>query len=294
MQNKTLICFILFILSKLYIISICAQSPYNLDTRANIFIDNALVECIYTYTVNAPLKSDASQKQTLEYITILQSNGSVSKFWDWHLFKRDSIVYTSVNPLSRDSLNKLNWKYNFNIENLFTPIVFKNYQNNKFTVTDEVTFSSYCYIEKYADIEWKLSGDTATVCGYVCHKAVTNYGGKEWTVWYAMDIPTNDGPWKLSGLPGLILKAEDNANTHTFEAITVRNTERPIYIMQDASQIKIDKKHYLREKMYFENLDTDDIIDVDNFDVKPDTKTMLIDGKRLSISRKIKYCPLEK
>lgn len=293
MKNKTLSYLFLWLLISLSTISIYAQSSFNLDTRANIFIDNALIECIYTYTINAPLKADTNKKQSLEYTTILQANGSFSKFWDWHLFKKDSIVYTSVNPLSRDSLNKLNWEYNFQIDNLFTPTVFQNYENNKFTVTDEVTFSNYFYTEESADFEWKLSGDTSTVCGYVCNKAVTNYGGKEWTVWYTIEIPISDGPWKLSGLPGLILKAEDSTNTHIFEAITVRNTERPIYIKKDAEQIKIDKKQYLKEKLYFENLDINDIIDVDNYGLKPDTKTMLIDGKRLLISRDKRYCPLE-
>ncbi len=293
MKNKTLSYLILWLLINLTTPSIYAQSPYNIDTRANSFIDNALVECIYTYTVNATLKSDASKKQVIEYTTILQSNSTSSKFWDWHLFKMDSIVYTSANSLSRDSLNKLDWQYNLKIENLFTPIVFKNYQNNKFTVTDEVSFSNYIYTEKSAGFEWKLSGDTSTVCGYVCNKAVTNYGGKEWTVWYAMDIPISDGPWKLSGLPGLILKAEDVEKTHIFEAITVRNTERPIYIKLDASQIKIDKKQYLKEKLYFENLDTNDIIDIDALGFESDTKTIVLDGKRLSLNRYIVYCPLE-
>ncbi len=64
-------------------------------------------------------------------------------------------------------------------------------------------------IRDSAQINWTLVDDsTKSVLGYECHLAETDFRGRHWKAWYTMDIPVSLGPWKLSGLPGLILAAE--------------------------------------------------------------------------------------
>lgn len=58
-------------------------------------------------------------------------------------------------------------------------------------------------------MDWDIFEDSVqTIIGYECHKAVTKFRGREWAVWYADGIPVSLGPWKLNGLPGIILQAE--------------------------------------------------------------------------------------
>ena len=140
--------------------------------------------------------------------------------------------------------------------------------------------------------KWELNDDTLTVCGYLCNNAITKFGGKVWTAWYCSEIPISDGPWKLSGLPGLILKAEDATKTHTFEAISIRKSDRPIYIDKNISQMKVDKNIFEKIKQKFEELETKDILDISSFDLQG-SSTMSINGKRLLINRTTVYCPLE-
>ena len=57
--------------------------------------------------------------------------------------------------------------------------------------------------------DWQLLDGDSIVCGYPCHKATTIFRGRIWTVWYTLDLPYSDGPWKFCGLPGLVLYAYD-------------------------------------------------------------------------------------
>lgn len=76
------------------------------------------------------------------------------------------------------------------------------------------------------DIAWTLTDDTLTVSGYHCQQATTMFRGVEWTVWYTEEIPSSAGPWRLRGLPGMIVEAKNEA--HTFRLTEVRQEASPI------------------------------------------------------------------
>ncbi|MDO4790060.1 MAG: GLPGLI family protein [Porphyromonas sp.] len=78
-------------------------------------------------------------------------------------------------------------------------------------------FDLYSYKEKLTRPSWEIVQDsTAVKNSYNCIMAKTNYLGREWIVWYTRDIPTPTGPWKLWGLPGLIVEAKDSENLFSF------------------------------------------------------------------------------
>lgn len=67
-------------------------------------------------------------------------------------------------------------------------------------------------------INWKLLVDAKKILNYNCNKAQCIFRGRTYTVWYTMEIPSKIGPWKLSGLPGLILEAIDSKNLYNYYA----------------------------------------------------------------------------
>lgn len=99
-----------------------------------------------------------------------------------------------------------------------TMVLYRNYPEGETTVLDEAITGKYRISEKTATPQWTLDGDTCTLLGYHCAKAEANFKGRHWTVWFTEDIPLDYGPWKLCGLPGLILKAEDAARQFVFDA----------------------------------------------------------------------------
>ena len=69
--------------------------------------------------------------------------------------------------------------------------------------------------------DWQLQDGDSIVCGYPCHKATTTFRGRTWTVWYTLDLPYSDGPWKFCGLPGLVLYAYDSEDKFRFNCIGI-------------------------------------------------------------------------
>lgn len=66
---------------------------------------------------------------------------------------------------------------------------------------------------------WKLINETKIINSFVCKKAEVQYKGRDWTAWYSTDIPFPYGPYKFSGLPGLIVKITDKTGDYDFELV---------------------------------------------------------------------------
>ncbi len=73
--------------------------------------------------------------------------------------------------------------------------------------------------EKVKNISWKIHNNTTDkILGFSVAKATGYFRGRIYTVWFTDEIPVKFGPWKLQGLPGLILEAKDNLNQVFFIA----------------------------------------------------------------------------
>lgn len=66
-------------------------------------------------------------------------------------------------------------------------------------------------------IKWTTSQDTLTINTLHCQKATTHFKGRDYEVWFCADMPFHAGPWKLNGLPGLIIQAADSKKEVIFE-----------------------------------------------------------------------------
>ena len=109
----------------------------------------------------------------------------------------------------------------------------------------------YTYTENSHSVQWTLTEDTDTVCGYNCHKATGAYGGRMWTAWYAQDIPVPFGPWKLCGLPGLIMRAYDSDGLFIFNCIGILQNLDEQIVMRNKRfrKLKPEQAHKLAEQM---------------------------------------------
>jgi GLPGLI family protein len=75
---------------------------------------------------------------------------------------------------------------------------------------EPLVMESYLIEDALPAIDWKISNDTATFGGLHCQKATGYFKGRNYTAWFCPDMPLHVGPWKLNGLPGVIVQAYDN------------------------------------------------------------------------------------
>ena len=106
------------------------------------------------------------------------------------------------------------------------PTVWTGYPEGQTTVREFIFPHEYEGYEETPDIAWALTDDTLTVNGYLCQQAMATFRGLEWHVWYTEEIPSSAGPWRLRGLPGMIVEAKNEA--HTFRLVEVRQEASPI------------------------------------------------------------------
>lgn len=105
--------------------------------------------------------------------------------------------------------------------------VFKDKGRQLKTVYDDYSDQFAVYTEPYAEMQWEVVPDsTKTVLGYECVMAESDYHGRHWTVWFSPEIPVQDGPWKLAGLPGLIMMAAEAEGIHSFVANGIEATDQ--------------------------------------------------------------------
>lgn len=276
----------LFTIVLLATLSAVAQKSGKSNTKT---LSNGAYECIYEYQV----KGEGGAVDT--YSTILQIGNNVARFTDYTAFKVDSArSAVNANPDEIEKLLLQNVKNDFS----FDQTVFQNHPKGKITVCSVIGTDYYNYQEKAYSTNWKLTEQDSTVCGYKCKKATGSYGGRTWTVWYAPEIAVPFGPWKLCGLPGLVLSAADSEGLHKFEAITFRKSSTIIPPPDVRKTVSTTRNKFVKVKNEFEkdpgrNIPGESISEINVLKNDNGNKAVIINGVRVR-THPNGYVPLEK
>lgn len=235
---------LLFILTMLSISS-HAKKPKKIDVTR--------IKCSYEYKHHHDtIKCDALRNDIL----YLEIGSKCSKCYSYYTHRVDSLKSTPQGSKKyTQEIIRFNGKYirgkdEDNIDWVsalnaapFTRLstyVFKNYPEGKMTVFEEILTDKYVYEDSMDMQKWTLVEDSMkTIIGYECQQATCTFRGREWTVWFAPDIPIGEGPWKLCGLPGLIMEAYDKGKQQYFCINGLDQTiSEPIYFGKLSTPIK--------------------------------------------------------
>lgn len=109
----------------------------------------------------------------------------------------------------------------------------------------------YYKIKEERPLKWEILQEKSIYEGYNVQKASTVFAGRKWTAWFTNEIPISDGPYKFSGLPGLILKISDDKQQYKMELVKTSD----VFIMFEKPEtryIEIPAKKY--NKLYQNNV----------------------------------------
>ena len=100
-------------------------------------------------------------------------------------------------------------------------LTYKNHITKELVCRDFISDKSFIVTDDYPIIKWEIKDSKKTILNFNCQKAEGDFRGRHYTAWFTDKIPIPDGPWKLCGLPGLILEAYDEKKHIRFELQTV-------------------------------------------------------------------------
>lgn len=103
---------------------------------------------------------------------------------------------------------------------------YRNYPTGKSTYLDKVIREKFRITEPLEQPQWDIIADsTKQILNYDCQMARCTFKGRTWTAWFTADIPLDNGPWKLCGLPGLILRAYDSKQQYIFDCVGMKQAK---------------------------------------------------------------------
>jgi len=202
-------------------------------------IDTSSLVAVYDYECQT---QDADGQAVTDRMKVcLQVGQHCTRSYPYRKFREDTEGYDCMTPDEFPQFREESY--------CFVPEVWTNYPDGQVTVRDAIIPNIYETREERKPIAWTLSDDTLTVGGYLCKTATCQLHGRKWTVHYSEDIPTSAGPWKLCGLPGLILKAEADGDIHRFTLASLERIASPIYYEHNAITTKTSEEKLIKNRI---------------------------------------------
>lgn len=171
----------------------------------------------FTYLLKAKLNT-----QTLDYIHeeffSLHIGENRAFFASAQSLKKDTVMANSlVTNKNPDGSIVMSFKNGTSLPKTKFPYTIIQ-SNEKIQYFQPVGMAVLTYKENRIE-DWKLVDETKIINTISCKKATVTYKGRNWIAWYSTEIPLPYGPYKFSGLPGLIIKMSDEKNEYDFELV---------------------------------------------------------------------------
>ncbi len=140
-----------------------------------------------------------------------------STFYNLEMHQNDSLLLKQIeNQMKMGGNMKVDIRTSVRKKN---PMVIK--KNKQTLVSINLGIDRYL-VKEDQTIQWNIEKETKTIEGYKCQKATTTYSGRKWIAYFSNDIPFINGPYIFGGLPGLIIRLEDEKKDHFFELVSTK------------------------------------------------------------------------
>ncbi|WP_312752462.1 GLPGLI family protein [Epilithonimonas hominis] len=170
----------------------------------------------FFYELSFKPKKDSAKIEKV--MTTLDITKDKSLYRDFTLVAQDSILKVEVEAMQKAGVFK-DISKSFKTPK-FSEKIYKFYPEMKIQYMEKIangfTPQNIAYNED-VKFNWSILSDKVKIGTYTTQKATTEFGGRKWTAWFSTDIPFQDGSYKFYGLPGLIVKIEDDGGNYSWE-----------------------------------------------------------------------------
>lgn len=166
------------------------------------------------FSYELTFKPKKAEEKREKIMTALDITTEKSIYEDFTIRAQDSIIKQEVEQMTKTGVFKDLMKTITMPK--FTYKVVKKYPSMEVSVQDNISSKRFSY-KSPTKFNWKVDSEKTKIGVYAVQKATTDFGGRQWTAWFTMDVPFQDGPYKFHGLPGLIVKIEDSKKEYSWE-----------------------------------------------------------------------------
>ena len=208
-----------------------------------IVFNNYSIAQTHRFIYDVVYKKDSTSNITTKENYILDIGTKETKYYTYDFFVADSLITNNI-PFPKEM--KLNTS---------DIIVHKNNNNEFFQY--ELLENTVLQLQTNDTQKWNLSQEKKNVKNLSLQKAITTWGGRNWTAWFAEEIPFQEGPYKFHGLPGLIVEIYDDKKNYHFELVRsekIKEEENQFIEISEKMGIPITWEKYKTAKLkYYES-----------------------------------------
>ncbi|WP_312312601.1 GLPGLI family protein [Empedobacter brevis] len=168
-------------------------------------------------------KDSANKKISTDFMKVIVDGNQRIYRGENHIIY-DSIAYTKrkVDGNNISSIMDQTVSLISNVDNYVLEIDLEK-GNEKYNIFNlELSF----YYEKKIELpKWIISNETSEIDGKKVKKATTNYLSRNWIAYFSEEIPMQASPYLFYGLPGTIIKLEDEKNNYKFQLISYKQKD---------------------------------------------------------------------
>lgn len=118
----------------------------------------------------------------------------------------------------------------------------------------ETILREYLYDENFPDFKWQITGEVKEIGKFKCTRATGSFRGRTYHAWFTTETPFTGAPWKLHGLPGLVLEAQDTRGHVFFQFNGIEQVQGGNLLDIPSGQaVKVTRKEFLQIKEASQN-----------------------------------------
>lgn len=236
MKHLVLLYFLLFLPG----IRTHAQKQINVienDDDGFKVLDKSKYKCTYSHSYLSDSTNTESRKEDSFVLLIGGQHNLLKNEFKYYI---DSLRYLNSKGLVSDEQVGKGFTSYTPGNSLINYFIIEQHNNPELVITYTTTEGIW-ETKDTVKLKWTLGNKSERICGFNCKDASTFFRGRKYIAWYALDVPLPYGPYKFSGLPGLIIKISDIQNSHIFELKGLQNHSFAIFL-ENQKTIKMSKE----------------------------------------------------